>query len=85
MQRVAQILRLVDEAGRPRAGVTLTVLSAQGAVPEMGYRTGDNGCVQIGLPPGAAVIEAILPDGRRQRLSVEAVEETGYEHELKVG
>lgn len=84
MQRVAQILRVVDETGQPLAGVTLAVLSAQGPVPDLGYRTGDDGRVQVGLPPGATTIEAILPDGKRLCLSLEAVDRAGHEHELRV-
>ena len=84
MQRVAQILRLLDQQGRPCGEVTLAVVEAEGPAPEMAYLTGPDGRAQIGLPPGRAVLEATAPDGRRQKFSIEAAAEPGREHELRM-
>ena len=84
MERVAQTVRLLDEAGRPCVDAILAAVSAQGPVPELGYRTGTDGRARIGLPPGEALLEATLVDGRRRRYRIEVTTEPEYEHELRM-
>lgn len=85
VRRVAQIVRVTDAARRPRAGIRLAVLSAQGPVPELGYVTGEDGSARIGLPPGPATLEAIDPEGDRQLFEIEAGQSQGSVCELRMG
>lgn len=85
MQRVGQIVRMLDRAGRAQAGVTFVVRSAQGPVPEMAYVTGEDGCVRIGLPPGTTELEALAADGSAQRFTIDAADEPGCRHDLIIG
>lgn len=82
MERVPQVFRVLDPAGRPWPGVTLSVVSAQGPFPELAYRTGQDGGVRIGLPPGPAVLEAIASSGTRRRFAIVASGNEGAVHEL---
>jgi hypothetical protein len=73
---------VVDKDSSPVAGVTLAVLSAEGPVPELAYVTGADGSVQIGLPPGAALLETTDAQGARRRFSIEATATAGHSHDL---
>jgi hypothetical protein len=84
VKRVAQRLHVRDSDGRPCAGITVAVTKAQGPVPELGYVTGDDGEVQIGLPPGPASFEVLLPDGRRHSFAIKVSAESGRCHEVKL-
>jgi hypothetical protein len=84
VKRVAQRLRLRDAGGKPCAGITVAVRDAAGPVPELGYVTGDDGEVQIGLPPGSATLEALLSDGRRHCFAIEASGEPGRCHKVQL-
>jgi hypothetical protein len=85
LARTGQIVRIVDDEQNPRSGVILAVLAAEEPVPEMAYRTGEDGTVRIGLPEGRVVLEATVPGGVSRRFEIQGAQLEGAVHELTLG
>ncbi|MGH8698564.1 MAG: hypothetical protein ACREVS_18910 [Burkholderiales bacterium] len=63
-------LRIVDEAGQPVAGAAVAVVRSSVPFPEIALLAGDDGVVEIRLPPGTFTFRAHGPAGRSGEVTV---------------
>ncbi|MGH8681682.1 MAG: hypothetical protein ACREVP_09295 [Burkholderiales bacterium] len=65
-------LRIVDEAGQPVAGAAVAVVRSSVPFPEIALLAGDDGVVEIRLPPGTFTFRAHGPAGRSGEVTVQS-------------